>query len=154
MPGPTLAGGCPDEQPNGPAANLGTREGDFLPEPPLPWAVQVPLLQETKKKWLQGAREGKSPYGSCWGWVTVTVTAAWQPWWGRGQLAVGVTAQATPRQGCSWVGSLAGLPPPSCALIPRRSRWDPETSWTDHRRMPGPSLSSCETLDKSLTLRL
>ena len=60
MPGPTLAGGCPDEQPNGPAANLGTREGDFLPEPPLPWAVQVPLLQETKKMASRSPR-GEKP---------------------------------------------------------------------------------------------
>lgn len=115
------------------------------------------LFSKRQKKGLQGACEGKSPYCSCWGWVTVTVTvtAAWQPWWGRGQLAVDVTARAPPRQGCSWVGSLAELPPPpSCVLIPRRSRSDPETSWTDHRRMPGPSFSSCETLDKSLTLPL
>ena len=60
MPGPTLAGGCPDEQPNGPAANLGTREGDFLPEPPLPWAVQVPLLQETKKNGFKEPERGKA----------------------------------------------------------------------------------------------
>ena len=156
MRGPTRGEGCLHEQPNDPAANLGTRRVTFCLSRHFPGPSRFLFCKRQKKGGeLQGAREGKSPYGYWWGWVTVTVTAAWQPWWGRGQLAVGVTARATPRQGCSWVGSLAGFPPPpSCALIPRRSRSDPETSWTDYSRMPGPSFSSCETLDKSLTLPL
>lgn len=47
---PTRGGGCPNEQPNGPAANLGTQEGDFLPEPPLPLGRPGSSSARDKKK--------------------------------------------------------------------------------------------------------